>query len=58
MSAFAFLSLYLQVSVTKELERTTLSETVKKYNENIDKLETKYPASTSKNDTIESKEAK
>ena len=45
MSSFAFLSLYLQVSVTKELKTATLSETVKKYNQLIDKLETVYPAS-------------
>jgi hypothetical protein len=31
--------------VIKELERTTLSETTKKYNKLIDKLENAHPAS-------------
>jgi hypothetical protein len=56
MSAFAFLSLYLQVSVRKELETATLSETAEKYNEIIKKLETDYPASTSENEMIRLKE--
>jgi hypothetical protein len=38
MNAFAFISLYLHISVTKELEKAKLSETVIKYEEIIKKL--------------------
>ena len=47
MNAFAFLSLYLQMSVAKSLESFNWNEVEEKYEKTLKMLEKKYPANNS-----------
>ena len=47
MRAFAFLSLYLQMSVAKSLESFNWKEVEEKYGTTLKMLEKKYPANNS-----------